>query len=173
MNTKPRPAPPGGALQYEHTLNPAAAAITDPDRAGYDMPAFLTQVVRQRRWETTAEARPGRSRECCTTGSPARWPARSPQPPGLQAPAGRHRGLPRGTVPFRAPASQEDGRRVPHEVKLAAAGTGRTFAFDSPWLGAPAPRGPRLASPDRQPGRPRARAWDLARISGQIQLKPP
>jgi hypothetical protein len=30
----------------------AAAAITDGDRAGYDMPALLTRVVQQRRWET-------------------------------------------------------------------------------------------------------------------------
>jgi hypothetical protein len=29
----------------------AAAAITDADRAGYDMPAFLAAVIRQRRWE--------------------------------------------------------------------------------------------------------------------------
>jgi hypothetical protein len=34
----------------------AAAAITDGDRAGYDMPSLLTRVVRQRRWETDARS---------------------------------------------------------------------------------------------------------------------
>jgi hypothetical protein len=27
MNTQPRPAPPGGALQHEHTLNPDDATV--------------------------------------------------------------------------------------------------------------------------------------------------
>jgi len=34
----------------------AAAAITDGDRAGYDMPALLAKVVHQRRWETDARS---------------------------------------------------------------------------------------------------------------------
>jgi hypothetical protein len=34
----------------------AAAAITDGDRAGYDMPSLLTRVVHQRRWETDARS---------------------------------------------------------------------------------------------------------------------
>jgi relaxase-like protein len=34
----------------------AAAAITDGDRAGYDMPSLLTKVVHQRRWETDAQS---------------------------------------------------------------------------------------------------------------------
>jgi hypothetical protein len=34
----------------------AAAAITDGDRAGYDMPSLLTKVVHQRRWETDARS---------------------------------------------------------------------------------------------------------------------
>lgn len=34
----------------------AAAAIADGDRAGYDMPALLTKVVHQRRWENDAHS---------------------------------------------------------------------------------------------------------------------
>jgi hypothetical protein len=34
----------------------AAAAITDADRAGYDMPALLTKVIHQRRWENDARS---------------------------------------------------------------------------------------------------------------------
>jgi hypothetical protein len=34
----------------------AAAAITDGDRAGYDMPSLLPKVVHQRRWETDARS---------------------------------------------------------------------------------------------------------------------
>jgi len=39
------------------------------------------------------------------------------------------------------PASQEDGRPVPPEVKLAAAGTGRAFAFAAPGWARPLPGG--------------------------------
>jgi hypothetical protein len=39
------------------------------------------------------------------------------------------------------PASQEDKRPVPPEVKLAAAGTGRAFAFAAPGWARPLPEG--------------------------------
>ena len=40
-----------GSVRDEPARIAAAAAITDADRAGYDMPAFLTKVIHQRHWE--------------------------------------------------------------------------------------------------------------------------
>jgi hypothetical protein len=40
-----------GAYAADPARIAAAAAITDADRAGYDMPALLTQAIGQRRWE--------------------------------------------------------------------------------------------------------------------------
>ena len=50
----------GGQRWAAYAADPArivaAAAITDGDRAGYDMPSLLTRVVHQRRWETDARS---------------------------------------------------------------------------------------------------------------------
>ena len=92
----------------------AAAAITDGDRAGYDMPALLIRVVHQRRWENdvrnpsqsvarvlscTGNMAGRRSRRGYQTRSPTSWLT------GPPLPVKRHR--------IRAPTRQHHSYRPP------------------------------------------------------------